>query len=405
MGRISDRTRSRYGRRRPYLLAGAIPVGLTFALLFGPPPGLEGPALAAWFTGSLLAVFTATTVTQVPILALMPELAGGYDARTRLSAAREVLGNVGDLAGLLLPVLLAMALGAGRGTTALAATLVGASATLALLGTWAGTRERPPKHAAPSAPLLRELRSLFGPRPVRQLFAAGLLVATALAFAQAMFLYVLAHVLRADRPEIHLAAFLTYVAAALVSFPLWTRYAAARAKPAALRLGLLLTAGCFLPVLAAGPGDVPLLLGVMAVNGAANVGVWMLLHSLAADLTDLDALEHGTRREGLFAGTLALVKKAAFALAAVVIGVGLHAIGYAEGGAPPPALATRLQWLFALPPTVLTLAAMAVFRDYGMTREASAAVGRRLRPGSSPVPRGALDADLVSPGRDRPSAA
>ena len=106
MGRLSDRTRSAFGRRRPYVLAGAVPVALSFAALLAPPEGLGEHALAAWLTISLLVLFTARTMVQVPVLSLLPELGKRASDRTELAARREQLGNVGDLVGLLLPIVL-----------------------------------------------------------------------------------------------------------------------------------------------------------------------------------------------------------------------------------------------------------------------------------------------------------
>ena len=110
MGRISDRTPWRAGRRRPFILLGMVPAGIAFAVLLA-PPALEGHALGAFFVVALLVLFTAKTVVQVPALSLLPEMAKGYDERTKLATSRELLGNVGDLLGLMLPPIFLIAMG------------------------------------------------------------------------------------------------------------------------------------------------------------------------------------------------------------------------------------------------------------------------------------------------------
>ncbi len=383
MGRISDATRSRFGRRRPYILAGALPVGLAFVMLLCPPEGLEGAALGLYFTVALLLLFTAKTVTQVPALSLLPELAGGYEERTRFAAARELFGNVGDLVGLLLPIVILLLLAgpdgaddpvAAREAFRRAAVVGGALAATALLITFAGTRERPLSRSAEPAPLGDVLRALRHDRALGALLGAACLGAIAFAFVQSLVLYVLEHVMGETNPVVHLAAFVTNALAAIASYPLWTRIANRFGKPTAFRAGLSLSSVTFASVFFIGPGTYGLLFAVMAFSGAANVGFWVTLHALNADVTDLDELASGERREGLFAGFAALVRKMAFALAAAGVGVGLTLVGYEAGSAPSAETVFGLELLFAAPPTALVLCALAVFSRFNLTRERQAEV-------------------------------
>lgn len=384
MGRISDRTRWRAGRRRPFILLGALPVAVGVTLLLAPPRGLEGDLLGLWFVGALLFLFTAKTVTQVPALGLLPEMARGARERVHLAAAREQLGNVGDLIGLLLPPALMVAAGfdgereLARDAFAHAGVIIGALALVALLLTHRGTYEDPA--AIPASSSLGEaLVALRRNAPFRVLLGASCLAALGLAFVQAMFLYVLRHVMHETDPAIHMAAFAVNALAAICSYPAWTRLAARRGKPTAFRLGLGLSAVAFVSVFFVGPGQRWALFGVMVFSGAANVGFWTLMHALSADVVDLDELAHGERREGLLAGFSALLRKCAFAAAAGGVGLGLALIGYEERVAPGPETVLGLKLLFAGPPTALVLAAWLVFRRYPLTREACSELRRRLR--------------------------
>lgn len=380
MGRISDRTRCKSGRRRPYILLGAVPVGLAFALLMAPPAWLGG-SLGLYFTVVLLLLFSARTMVQVPTLSLLPELAREAEARTRYAATREQLGNVGDLVGLLVPIGFVMAWGAAeegapaslaREAFGASGVVIAVSATGALLLTYAGTRED--RDVAPSreVPLRDALKALADNRPFRALLGASALAALALAFVQSMILYVLEHVMNEHRPEVQLGAFVVNALAAIGSYPLWTRYTARVGKASAFRTGLVLSALAFSSVFVIGPGNYLGLALVMVFSGASNVGFWMLLSALNADVTDLDAQLHGERREGLFAGFAGLVRKLSGAGAAAGVGLGLTLIGYQEHALPSAAVIFRLKLLFAVPTTLLVFAALYLFRGYDETQTAPA---------------------------------
>lgn len=110
---------------------------------------------------------------------------------------------------------------------------------------------------------------------------------------------------------------------------------------------------------------------VMIFSGAANVGFWMLLSALTADVTDVDAERHGERREGLFAGFLAFTKKLAVAGASAGVGVGLSLIGYEEHVTPSADVVFGLELLFAVPTTILVVIALFLFRRYDKSPPAS----------------------------------
>jgi Na+/melibiose symporter-like transporter len=98
MGTLSDRFKSRLGRRHPFLLFTAIPLGIAFFLIFSPPPGLEGFSLFAWFTGFTILMRALLTLYAVPHLALGAELSTDYHQRSTVMAYNNLFGFVGGAA-------------------------------------------------------------------------------------------------------------------------------------------------------------------------------------------------------------------------------------------------------------------------------------------------------------------
>ena len=395
MGAVSDRTRGRFGRRRPYILAGALPYGVLFALVLAPPARIAGTPLGLYLSGALIALFTAANVVHVPVLGLIPEMAQSYHERTRMAAWREALGNVGDLVGLLLPFALRFALGApgrdeavvARGAYALTGWLGGGLAVAALLATWRGSYEDPRFQRETSLSLRVGWAALRGNQAFRVLALASSLAGLSLAFSGSLGLYVLEHVVRVTAPLEQAGVFLANGIGALLSYPFWLWYSRRRGKAAAFRLGLFVSSLAFVSVFLLRPGAIVPLLGVMAGSGAANVGFWTLMVTLTADLADVDELETGERREGLFAGFSSLLRKCAFAVAAGSVGIGLWLIGYRQGAAEQsPQTVLGLKVLFAVPTTALVLVGWYAFRHFPLTPERWAQVAEQLESRRAPQP-------------------
>ncbi|MBW2282057.1 MAG: MFS transporter, partial [Deltaproteobacteria bacterium] len=97
IGFMTDRTQTRWGRRRPWMLAGVVPMGLAFAMLWAPPAMLSGAALGAWMGAALVLFYTALTMVDVPHSALGAELSDSYHDRTRIFGVKRVFFGIGTL--------------------------------------------------------------------------------------------------------------------------------------------------------------------------------------------------------------------------------------------------------------------------------------------------------------------
>ena len=168
VGVLSDRTRSRWGRRRPYLLFGAVPFGVTFALLWIVPPIKNELLLAAYFALTYILFDTAFTFVGCPYSALTPELSLDHDERTSLLTYRMFVSIVaGLLTALLLGEIIFPAFPDEEDTAFRAMGIVcGAIFVVPVLITFFGTRERKEFQAqeALNPLLLRLTREDFGCR-------------------------------------------------------------------------------------------------------------------------------------------------------------------------------------------------------------------------------------------------
>ena len=176
MGRISDRCRWRWGRRRPFFLIGAIPFGAGFGLLWLHLPEASQLAMFAYYTVIFVLMSLSMTVVAVPYLALQPEMALGYDARTSLNAWRNAGSILGVFAAIAIrPV--ADAFGGGPEGFMAAGALYGAVIAAPWFAIWAVTWERPDFQAREAAHAVlrgraarrapRQLPPARGPVPVR----------------------------------------------------------------------------------------------------------------------------------------------------------------------------------------------------------------------------------------------
>ncbi len=392
VGYLSDRTRSRYGRRRPYLLAAALPLALSFWLLFRPPAGLEAMGAFLFLTITYVLLDAFFTLYATPYFALGAELTRDYHERTELVAIRALFHGLGALVTV---VVLGWAAGGQsptigtatklpspewmRGAFATGAGLLAILMTGSGLVTFAACREIPAAH--PSGQLsfrafLRDLVSTLRNRPFRVVLATFVVMTFGGAMNQPLAVYVFRDWLgvRDDLPVV----MLLYLVASTLSLAFWAWLSRRIGKNRAFELCILwivVLLGLF-PLL--GPETPrPLFLAFMAAAGF-GVGGYMLPTSIAADVIDHDELETGVRREGAFFGLWTLAMKLASALAIAFVGFSLDAIGYVPNEAQSEGTLLALRLLYGPVPALFLLASLILFRRFPLTRESHAEIRRAL---------------------------
>jgi GPH family glycoside/pentoside/hexuronide:cation symporter len=339
VGIWSDNTRSRLGRRRPFILAGTLPMCWIFILLFYPPVASVSPVNFWWGAGMAGLFFIFYTIVVGPYLALLPALARTARDRVRLTTF-QALWAVGAL---VIAFIAVPQLKAAFGAPAMA--MVVAALTAAAFFVAASQREPAAGSDPVGFPLLRALRETLG-NPVFAPYIAGqslLWFASTILQSGAKFMVTGL----AARPEEEVSIFLgaSLVVAVIVGFPA-VNLVARRLGPTRALLGTMLGFGVACPMIAMVgiiPGDPALqLLIVFAAAGLPLAGFLILPNAVLAAVTDIDEERTGKRREAMYFGTQGLIVKLAIGASSVVIGALLSL-----GASPGHALGIRLLGLAA----------------------------------------------------------
>lgn len=383
MGALSDRTRTRWGRRRPYLLAGAplLLAGVTVLFL---DPGLSAPgSLFVWALAVYGLVNTAYTVAFIPYNALTPDLAPASDQRTALNGYRMTFAVAGTLIGAAgFPALVA-ALGAGAPGYARAGLITGAIICAGLLVTFLTVREPPlPAPVARNAAGLRPVLQALGNRAFLLVLIPWTLHMVGISLVSPMVVFYFKYV-HADE-GLSQAALGVLLAAVMASIAVWVRIGRRLEKRTCYNLGMVWFCLCLLAAAAFGQHSVPLTLIVMGLAGFGLATHYVFPWSMLPDAIDAGALAAGRRDEGVYYGLWTLLQKGGQALAPLLIGITLSAGGYVADAVQTPAALTGIRLLVGPFPAVFFAAAVAVLTAYPITRAAHARIAERLTAARSP---------------------
>jgi GPH family glycoside/pentoside/hexuronide:cation symporter len=373
-GWLSDRTNTRLGRRRPWFLGSALPLGGAIVMLWSPPADLDGTALTVWIGAAILLFFTAYTAFRVPHIAMGAELSRGYHDRTRVFGVMQMVESVGMLAAAGVLVFLEQAEDP-RGFARVLSLGMGAFATvLILLAAWR-LRERTEFLGRGGASPWRSFRDVLANPHSRILIGVFFLEQLGFGALVALIPYLSDYVL--ETPGSTGIYLFGAIGAALLSIPAWIYLSRRIGKIRIWRFSIVAKAVLFAMAFFLGAGDFLPMLIIATLFGVMNGCGSVVGPSLKADVVDWDEAETGERKEGSYFAAWNFVQKSAAGVAVWAIGVMLTVTGFVPNVPQSGETLLGIRSLASAIPSLLHVLALILMLRFSLDEAAHVEARRR----------------------------
>lgn len=371
-GIVSDRIRTRWGRRRTILLFGAVPLGLGFALMWQVPP-FSPLGLTAYYTLTFIIFNSAFTFIRIGYYAMVPELTSDYDERISINGylmAYSISGSLGAIIVITLlrgffpdPVSLFMIIGVSLGLLVILPPLLVFRLTRGML----------PDTAGSSLSFKDSIRATLSNKPFWRVIGLYAMSWTTASVIAAALVYFANYYLRVPDQANYFV--LVAQGSALLFVPLWVWTAKKLDKSRAFIIGSLSWLVILLGISSLAPDQVGLAYLLAALSGAGIACAYVLPWSMIPDVVEFDQLQTGERREGSYYAFASFFQKLAAGVAIWAMGQALAFADYINPSATDPlpvqpVEAVQAIRLFMGPvPALLLIAAVLFAWRYPLTRE------------------------------------
>jgi len=373
MGMISDRTKSRFGRRRVYFLFGCIPFGLIFMLIWIVPSSNQ-LLLFGYYTAITILFNTAFTVVAVPYNALMPELSQNYDERTSISGYRMSLSFVGNLVAAVGVSLIVDVVFKGKEyyltSYPVMGVIFGIIIMVLIFITFTGTKERVQSEAHIHDGLIRTFKAVLGLREFRIILGMFLFNMIGFDLIQALFIFFLKDVILIPEDMTFVVMGIPLIVA-VASAPLWIFISDKLDKRRAYMVAAVYFTLSLLLCLIAPVHNLQFVIAIGVLAGVGISASQIIPFSMIPDVIEYDEYKNGLRREGAFYGITTFLYKVASASAIAVASAILGIFGYIENSTTvqPQSATTAIRYMMAFAPGLCFLISVCFVRMFPITRE------------------------------------
>ncbi len=373
MGIISDKTVSRWGRRKPYMMFGAVPLGLALVFLFSPPAvvATSQVGLFIYFVASICIYDTFFTMTMLTWSAVLPEMYLEESERARVNVYSQILGVLGAMIATVAaePVINAF------GYTGMAV-IFGIVGIITMLMSASGVREREVNTKAGSLSVKENFIETFKNKAFVICVTSVLLVEIGKAICTASIAFYSKYAIRHDLGVMIIMG--TMFASSMIFAPL----VSAMCKRLGAKNTYILSTAIF-ALAALGYLFAPNIIVAVIVSVAAGIGVsgvMIMPNMLFAEIIDDDHVRTGVRREGSFYGMNALVMRLSIVIQGLLTAFIWKQTGYVEGAATQTASAVfGIRSLMGLVPLVFAIIAILVLFFYPIDKKRLAEVQQKVK--------------------------
>ncbi|MDK2808615.1 MAG: glycoside/pentoside/hexuronide:cation symporter, family [Clostridiales bacterium] len=333
MGMVSDHTKSRFGRRRPFLLYGAVPLGISFAIIWILP--FEGEVIKiVYYTLAGILFNTLYSMVSIPYNALLPELSSEEEERTSISGYKMAFSFVGSLLSAMGVSFIVDILYPGKMMYGTSFPVMGRSLSLVLVAcillAFIGTKERvQPKEIEKKGSFRKDLKSLLLLREYKYVLGVFIFNMVAFDIIMALYIYNMKYALLISESLSSIYMAIPLVAAVLAT-PLWVGISNKIGKHKTYIIAVFyflvpLFACIFLPA-----KQLSLTVFLTILIGIGISASQVLIFAILPDVVEIDEAKNGTRREGMIYGTTMLLYKVGSALMVAFVSAALGWFGYVE---------------------------------------------------------------------------
>lgn len=389
VGVLSDRTHTRWGRRRPWILLGTIPFGIFYFLQWLVPRFSANPSANQWglfwYYVVIAVLFNmAYTAVNLPYTALTPELTQDYNERTNLTSFRFTFSIGGSILSLVIAQLIFARVQEPGSQYIVLAAICAVLSVLSLLWCVWGVRERYQVNTTEHLSYLEQLRIILQNRPF--LFVIGIYLFSWLAVqvTATIIPFFVVNWMGLSNQVITQVALAVQVTAMIMLF-VWSAVSKRVGKKAVYFMGMSLWVIAQAGLFFLQPGQIGLMYMLAVIAGFGVSTAYLIPWSMMPDVIELDELRTGQRREGIFYAFMVLLQKIGLAAGLFLVGQALELAGFNEtiSGQPVPTqpdsalLAIRIA--IGPLPTVALICGLILAYFYPITREVHAEILLRLK--------------------------